>query len=213
MNNIKKTTLAITLFSLLSVGFTGCGSDAEEAIDAALNNGTSTGGSTVTPSGSYDCEQVIEHPGHPTMTMRLSASGKLVCTEVYGYPELEFIDDVNELVVSQLISTEVFDSNYASGTATTNLAEGTEHIVGTDSTHGSVDCINTYDVPLPITFYSASDVEEFYIDDYQLTNTTCPSWINDDDEYEEPTRVSMSSDIVITDSRGETSTISTYFSY
>ena len=228
MNNIKKTTLAITLFSLLSVGFTGCGSDAEEAVNEALNGNTgntentineivndNTGGnSTTLPQGSYDCENTDEAFGK-TFTNNISATGKLSCSQFAGYPELEFTEGVNEMIISQLISTETFDSDIGSGTFTINLQDKTEHIVVTDSIYGSADCTITYDIDLPLTIYDPSMLENFYLEDeYQILNSTCPEWMDEDnDENTEPSRAVMTQETTITETSGDISTVSSYNSF
>jgi len=227
MNNIKKTTLAITLFSLLSVGFTGCGSDAEEAVNEALNGNTgntentineilndNTGGnSTTLPQGSYDCENTYEFFGG-TFTSKLSASGKLTCSQLYDNPELEFAEGINEIVVSQLISTSTLDSDLATATFSVNLQEKTSHFIITSSVYGTADCRETYDIDLPLTITSVNELENFDISEYQVVSSTCPDWMNEDhDDDPEPTRATVSEEITITDSTGNISTISSYYNY
>ena len=233
--NIKKMTLAIIFLSLLTLGFTGCGSNSEDtdtptsnlSADSTIPISPMNDNPIVTPistiddnititstDSSYNCENIQEYNGK-TFTIKLSTTGKLQCNDLYGYPELEFTEGVNELKVSQLISTIVSDSNSSFCTSTTNLAKGTDHIVGNDPIYGAVDCVNTYDVTLPFTFYSANDIQNFTLTNYyQLINSTCPSWVNDNTlKYEEPSHSSLTEERVITETSGDISTISFYLNF
>ena len=198
MYNIKTTLPSVSISTLLSLTLIACGSDNE---DSPIS------------SKKYDCKSIIEQVNLPTLTTKLSATGQLSCKQLYGYPTLEFTDGVNEIAISQFISTKVFDSDLVVGTITINLQNATEHIVGTDATNGAVDCINTYDINTPITIYSSSAFSDISISDYQLKNSTCPSWVQSNDYETKVTRMTMTEEATITDDKGVVSTFSSYLNY
>lgn len=185
-----------------SMAFNGCGSsDSTDSTD--LPNAIVE----------YSCESTQIFDGI-NITMKLGANGNLTCDDLYGYPELQFIDNVNEMVINQLISSSTVTSNtHGSGTTTINLQEGTETIKGTDPENGSVDCVNTYDVPTPLYIYDAEELQNIYLDDYQLISTTCPAWVNEDDDSEDDIyEGTYTENITITETSGTVSEISSYVS-
>lgn len=212
MNNIKTVSVSLVVASI--VALSGCGSDSVSTVVDGLSGGdaSSTGTEGVTPSSSYDCSYDLVHPGTPTVTTSLSATGELTCSQEAGYPELKFKDGVNEISVTQLVSTQVVDSDAGVATVTYDLQAGTEHLVGSHPKYGKVDCVTRYDVELPLNVYSADNLNAFDFYNYQKLSTTCPDWVDNEDDYN-PTRMSMTAETTITDSSGKTSTISSYLHY
>ncbi len=208
MSNFKLMSLSVA--AVLALSFSGCGSDSDS------DGGDSSSGSD--PIVAYECEASQSYEGI-TITMKLGANGNLKCEKPYGYPELQFVDGVNQMEISQIIASSSFTSkSHGNGTSVENLKEGTETIKGTDPKNGSVNCVNTYDVPLPLYVYDADELQNFYLDDYQLLSTTCPDWVNeDDDDYDDDYENDVdegtyTQNVTVTETSGTVSKISSYMS-
>lgn len=207
MNTIKHLILLAVVSVALS--FTACGGGDSSSLDG---DGSSSGGNT--PIVAYTCEDTLTVAGQ-TMVMKLGANGNLACDNSGVYRQLVFANGINGMEIQQLTSTKVFNSNTTgSGTTTTDLQAGTERLQGTHPDHGSVDCVNTYDVPTPLSVYNPEDLEGFYLDGYQLIDTTCPDWVNDDedgnDEDDYYGNMTLTENTIITETSGTVSKLSTY---
>ena len=197
MSNIQ----IISLVLLTSLGFSGCGSDSEtktssdNSVDVSLLD-------VGEPIVSYTCEA-----SGNTMSIKSGANGNFICTDINGYPELRFIDGKNEMIITQAVIDYEFNSNESNAKATVDLQSGTENIVVTESKYGSVDCVNKYDIELPLYIYDAKKFEYFNIQDYQLLSTTCPNWVNEND-YNNLKKFKMLENAVVTEVSGDISKMS-----
>ncbi len=216
---MNKLTMSLALVSILALGFTGCGdsSDGDDPIDNLINSVDIVDASSLlTAATSYSCDETRELGGK-TYTMKIGATNQLSTDCTYG--QLTFADDdTNEIIISQYtkttaVSGELHDGITFKAVMDVNFEKGTEHTVGTSSEYGAFDCTTTYDVVLPITIYDA-DEANLYIDDFQLTNSTCPDWLDDEtEEEEEPKEMTMVENISITQAEtNEVSKISSYMS-
>ncbi len=212
---MKKLTLSLVLASILAIGFTGCGdsSSAEDAVDDVLSN--SDIGLVIPSSGSYTCDNTQEFNGK-TYTMKIGTTNQFSANCDYG--ELTFTNETNEFSISQLTKKTTVTTAYDDGSTIyavidEDLEQKTQHIAGDSSEHGAFDCTNSYDIELPITIYSADEVD-LSIEDYQITNSNCPDWMDDEDlEDEEPKTMTMVTNITVTEEgSNETSIISQYMS-
>jgi len=199
-----------TVLSPLLLGYTliltGCGSDDSSSSSLSSNSAELEKASEAT----YDCERT-----YSGWTTKVSADGKFEpeCSE-YG-AGFRLADNTNELVVTQVINEEVLtytnSQSSISATITTNFASGTVKFVGSDSVKGSFNCTNTYDIGnMPKTIYSGNEIWNLSwidSDSYQMTDTTCPDWINEDSENDENGIYNGISTTTVTDSEGGTSTL------
>jgi len=218
MNKKKLIGLSLAFFATLS--FSGCGDSSSDDSESPSSTNVSTGDSSSSTSGSsvssvvpYSCQITSANNGK-TVEMKLGANGKLTCDDSYGYPQLKFIDGVNEMIISQAIISYEINTNSAIGKSTVDLKKGTETIVVTKSKDGIANCVNTYDISLPISFYDAEMFDYFDIEDYQQISTTCPSWVNDDADDEEDDNYDglITENTTITETSGDISQISRYIS-
>lgn len=219
----KYQSMSLAALLVLSFSLTGCGDDSDSGDSDGGSSGVDTpivagddseNGGVDAPIVAYSCEESMSYGGQ-TVTLKLGANGNLTCDDSYGYIELAFANGVNEMVVSQITSTTSFDSSYGSGSGTINYQEGTETIIGTDDEHGSVNCTNTYDIPLPLHIYDAEEFEYLSIYNYQRIDTDCPDWVNDDsDDYDDDIgSFTYSENITITETSGTVSEVSLYQSF
>ena len=177
-----KKLISLALIATISLSFSACGgSSSGNSGNGGSGNSSSGTGSMPDPIVAYTCEASMSLNGQ-TMISKEGTEGSLVCrvqnVGIGSLVETSFVDGVNEITATQMIIEYYF--NDSSNSNTVNLKEGTEHIVGTSNKHGSVDCVNTYDIKPPITFYSADEIGDFNIEKYQRIATTCPDWVNDD---------------------------------
>jgi len=177
-----KKLISLALIATISLSFSACGgSSSGNSGSGGSGNSSSGTGSIPDPIVAYTCEASMSLNGQ-TIISKEGTEGSLVCrvqnVGIGSLVETSFVDGVNEITATQMIIEEYF--NDSSNSTTFNLKEGTEHIVGTSNNHSSVDCVNTYDIKPPITFYSGDEIGDFNIDKYQRIATTCPDWVNDD---------------------------------
>jgi len=209
----KMKLIGLGLTTVLALSFNGCGSDSSDG-DSGGSSGDSGSSSQLV---SYSCEGSMSNMGM-TVTSKMGANGNLTCEELSfngnSFTSLAFKSGTNEMIIDQIIATSEASSSEGTGTTKINLKDGTETLKGTDPDHGSVDCVNTYDVPSPLYIYDATDLENFYLDDYQLISTTCPDWVNDDDDFDDDEFVqgTFTQNATITETSGAVSEISTYMS-
>ena len=208
------TFVSLGVATALVLSFVGCGGGGGGSSHSNDNGGSDAvgnGGNGVEPIAAYSCEATQNYNGK-TITMKLGANGSVTCDKAYGYPQLKFIDGVNEMVVKQLISHVTFNSKgNGNGTMDINLKEGTETIKGSDPQHGSVNCVNTYDVPTPLNIYDANKLLISSLHAYQRIGTTCPDWVNAKDDANEDVRdFTLNLDITATETSGKVSKISSY---
>jgi len=203
---INKRLINVALIATLGLGFSACGG-------GDSGGGSSNGGSTPSPLVSYTCEASSSYGGQ-AYTQKMGTSGNIVCNEQSYMDQssivASFADGINTMRVTQVIAENYFNTNSDNGTYTVNLKEGTEHIVGNSSEHGSVDCVNTYDTSLPRDFYDANEILYFDISSYQRVSTTCPDWVNDDSQdTETPSSFTNQLNLTITEESGAVTKIST----
>jgi hypothetical protein len=220
--------LSVSVVTLLALSFGGCGggssssdgdTNGETSSGGTNDGGTSSGGtnnggsSSLTPITPFTCESTLGGA-----TFKLGADGSLACEMSYGVPVLTFANG-NGMDISQLVSVTKITTIYGNGTYTIDVEHGTETIVASSPEYGSANCVNTYDIPTPISVYEASDLEHFDISVYQLIRTTCPDWVNDDYDYDtdddDETDVSGSftENVTVTETSGKVSKISSYTSF
>ena len=155
-----------------------------------------------------------------TSERKISADGAFIATsntDVDGsvYVGFALADNANELVMTQVTTTEQGSFNDTNGkgtySQTTDLAKGTTYIVGTSDKEGAFDCMQTYDIgTMPKTINSTENFWQFiYLDGFQKTDTTCPDWIENDTSNSSGDYESTST-TTVTDSTGRVSTIKIY---
>jgi hypothetical protein len=219
--------LSVSVVTLLALSFGGCGggssssdgdTNGETSSGGTNDGGTSSGGtnnggsSSLTPIIPFTCESTQEFGG-TTYVFKLGANGSLACETTYGVPVLTFANG-NGMDINQLVSVTKFTTSIGNGTYTIDVQHGTETIVASSSEYGSANCVNTYDVPTPISVYEASDLQHFDISAYQLVRTTCPDWVNEDDETDdEEVSGSFAENVTVTETSGKVSKISSYTSF
>jgi len=140
----------------------------------------------LTPIVPYTQESSSAYAGK-IMTYKLGADGEFKASSLLSYPVLELADGLSTLTITQLISESSFQGDFgvegtASGTAISDFAAGTEHIMINSSKYGTVDCVNKFQSPLPLTVTS-DDVEiPNSFEDRTLISTTCPAWVNEEED-------------------------------
>ena len=210
MSSIKTVAVGLLVSGVLILS--GCGSDA--ANDEGNTSSTVSSEVAVLPTDVYDCYKQYEQPGGGvTLTTALSATGSLKCAEEYGALTLKFKEGVNELAIAQLVSKTSYKSDFSNADVTVDLKAGTEHVVGHHSTYGDVDCVTKYDVELPLYVYDAERLQEFYFDGlFQEISSTCPEWMNEDDD-EKLTTITSTAETTITDTFGNVSTVNSLYKF
>jgi len=204
---IKSIALSVMTVALL----TACGSDSSDG-----DKGDGVDGTPEAPIAEYTCEKTVG-----SSVQKLGATGAfgVECTDVDQ--RLIFTDDINELAIANVVTTAsgqfTEDGIVISYEETVDYATGTTHRKGSHSTEGSFDCTLIYDVgEMPQTIYAAYEIERFFwVDENedQLISSTCPDWMNDDDDNDNGNDESAEefSNSVITDAQGNESTVSMYF--
>ena len=193
---VKSTVLsAIAVIALMS----GCGSDSDS--DSEFEQ--------LKPTVAYTQEVTDSHNGK-TYTAKAGANGDFQAIKNEEEVTAGFIDGVETpYLVTTLTSEYSFDTKYSSdhfkGISTSDFTAGTEHLKGTSDVHGSFDCINSYESPLPKSFYYAEELEDPYFDESTRNNTTCPDWMDEEIE-EDPSLSTVTTNVIVND----ISYISTY---
>jgi hypothetical protein len=177
----------------------------------------------VTPSNTNSVQPIVPYTqswstnyGGKIMTMKMGADGQIKAVKSpSGQPTLQLAGtnsvSVSQVLVSQYITGDFGKEGHSVVTITQDYAKGTEHIVGTSTTHGSIDCVNTYKSPLPMTLTTSEPEPYDTFTDTSRISTTCPAWVNEDSE-EEPTNFTMVENQTITSTTGSVSHISKFIS-
>lgn len=137
---------------------------------------------------SYSCE--VSRPIYGlTYTNKVGANGKIYCGEhMYSGNtksiDLMFTENVYELEVKNIEKEYIFVSSYGKVTVTEDFATGVQTLVGEHSVYGLFSCRNIYNSKynLPYMANYANEFMYLHIDDYELISTTCPDWVNTEDE-------------------------------
>jgi len=180
-------------------------------------NPTTPSTETVKPIVPYTQSVTVAYNGK-TMTMKAGADGDFKVVSSNGNPALSLAEGIDSLKVSQMIIQEYIKGDFPKeGVSTIAITKdfkaGTEHIVGTSAAHGDIDCTNKYKSPLPLTITNENIDYNSEFDDNDRTETTCPAWVNADDDSEaEPKNFEMVSNATITAASGKVSHISRYIS-
>ena len=168
-----------------------------------------TGTSTFTDNGiNFTSERKISADGAFTTTSNTGGDGSISV----GYT---LADNANELVMTQVTTTDIgsFDDASGKGTVsiTSDLAKGTSHIVGTNDKEGNFDCIQTFDVgTMPKTINSTNGFDQYiYMDGFQQISTTCPTWIENQSNGSAGISEFVTT-VTVTDNTGRVSTIKQY---
>ncbi len=222
--------LKISFIAFLAILFIGCGSsdsdsgddnndaNTEQTVDDTTNDDTANDNNTIVTNQlvDYDCENELSMFG-TTMVFKSGSDGSIG----YDCQNMEFTMSVNELEIANVHTVSTMngtvDGATISAIETTDLADGTETIVGTHSAEGSIDCTTTYNFDVPITVYSTdTDNLENLLDgspffDSAQISTNCP----DDDggvEEDDVGSMTITREIIITDTSGDVHNISAYTS-
>lgn len=213
MSSVSRVTLSVAVLGVLI--FSGCGSSNDTNNEEPTSNSSAVSSATTSmATDTYDCYKTYEQPGGGvTLTTALSATGSLKCEEGNGFLTLKFKEGVNELAIAQLVSKTSYKSDFSNADVTVDLKAGTEHVVGHYSTYGDVDCVTKYDVELPLYVYDTERLQEFYFDGlFQEISSTCPEWLNDDDD-ERLTTVTSVTETTISDISGNVSTVKSLYKF
>ncbi len=176
---------AVAMLALLS----GCGGDDDNGDDdnqISVGTLSSLPSSYTEPLVAYSASDSRVFNGK-TYTRKIGADGDF--KTVANTFDVEFDASVSTpYTITTLTRTEAVDITEASSehilaTVTYDFNAGTEHFKGTSSVNGTIDCVNTYMTPLPLLISFTDEIPE-YFDDSTLSSTTCPNWINEDDNSE-----------------------------
>jgi hypothetical protein len=238
---MKKTFLTLTVVGFL-VGCGGGGGNkttSSNTDDSLHSNNTQENteqnqGGTPTSSpwspvtSNFTCDPDAFNIRGQSIDSRYAAEGgiKVACKTFGGYtsPEYSLVDtDLPYIEVAEYTKTErVSGVSRRYGNFTTvdtyNLKTGKHHIKGSTSSGFSIDCVETYDVRIPLT-YNSDKIDKLIdldFDNFNMTETTCPDsyyetdYIDDfDDDINDFGSGTFRIDIVITDTNGKVSKIST----
>jgi len=147
--------------------------------------------------------------GKMIYTEKLGAIGKLQAEKishsgtVYGI-QFKLKNGVTSIDITDATKTDIMEGNsdYAghySGKSTSDFKAGTEHLVISSSKYGNADCINTYKTILPYNLTANNDIGGMYFDNKNIISTTCPSWVNVDDNSTAPQNFKMTTNYILTD--------------
>ena len=205
--NTKLMSLGLSIVAALML--TACTVDSSD--DSSSNNGVEDP-AKITPSAKYTCEKSTDGE-----TNKWGANGdlKIECGKDRGH--LVFNDNINEIKTSQVVTTMTVDFVEADGekivaTIVNDLKAGTKTIKGNSSKNGDVNCVETYEtsVTLPESVSDTQRIGELvYFENMTQTNTTCPKWVDDEDDSE-PKSAKFQMNSIITDENGKVSHYSTY---
>jgi len=206
---MNKKLMSLSLSIAAALMLTACSVDSSD--DSSSDNAVEDP-AKITPSAKYTCEKTADGE-----TNKWGADGdlKIECDAKRGV--LVFNDNINEIKISQVVTTMTVDFVEADGekvvaTVINNLKEGTKTIKGNSSKDGDVNCVEKFDtsVTLPETVSDTNRIGNFvYFEHMEKTNTTCPDWIDDEDDSE-PKSAKFQMNSIITDENGKVSHYSTY---
>jgi hypothetical protein len=183
VKSVKLIALSAVLVGVFSL--VGCGDSNDSDVNS--NDSDVSGGninfSPITPL----TDETTYQNGAYSITVKVGAEGNFKAGTPNNYPVVGFAENVNEIEIAQLIYHMAVDSKKeGSANIVTDLKAGTQTIEGSHPEYGSVKCVNTYDVELPMTIYSVIDLLIFDLDSkYQRIDTTCPDWVNDDEDEDD----------------------------
>jgi len=140
---------------------------------------------------------------------KFGATGKLQAKSIehngkkYG-AQLSLQNGITSINVIDATKTTIMevDSSYAghaSGKIISDFKAGTEHIILTSNKYGSADCVNTYKTILPYNLTASNDINGMYFDNKNIISTTCPSWVNVDDNSTTPQNFKETINYILTD--------------
>ena len=197
--NFKIKMLSLAVVTLL---FSACGnsSTSSETLIVDDQNSTLIAGNdlnieTDTSKVDYSVEATSEDNGKK-ITTKLGADGDLKAITNGKNVMVAFVDNVDTpytvdsfIEIYEIKSITNKDTLSVSITYDFNAAK--EYVKGTSKVHGNIDCINTYEPLLPLIVSDADDLNDISFDEETRSSTTCPSWMDEEDDEVEPVSVEI----------------------
>ena len=139
-------------------------------------------------------------------------------SDTYGYILLVAAMTITDVAKVETMNGTI-DGKAVNGTTAYNYKNGTIHYVATYAGE-SYNCTETYQTPLPMTYYqgSESDLEDLldnWGNDDTYISTTCPQSFYDENSGTEPTsmHMTMTTNTTVTDNQSHQHTISILSEY